>query len=394
MLNEEKEKFQRKGTQIFLAHCSVSPLYNEAMKEEQRIARELNKKGILMMDEYIDILDNLRETAAKFLKTKTHNLAFIKNTSEGMSMIANGYRFQKDDQIICYVNEYPANYYPWKLQERRGVELLLLPNRDTTANLIFSNPDCEEYWPELSPCGWSMKDLEARVTERTRIIAISHVQFTSGFAADLKELGEFCRSHDIDLIVDAAQSLGALPVYPEEYNISAIVSSGWKWLMGPVGTGIMYTSEDFRAKLSDVMVGAELMQQGIDYLNHSWHPHETAKRFEYSTSPISLAAALQRCLDDLPDPGEMRQEIFRLQKLIINLLDPERFTPVLFPEQHRSCILSVICRKVDPQKIEKKLQKKGIVCSERSGFLRVAPHFYNTDGEISKALYTLDQIRA
>jgi selenocysteine lyase/cysteine desulfurase len=163
--------------------------------------------------------------------------------------------------------------------------------------------------------------------------------------------------------------------------------------MGPVGSGIMYTSEEFRAKISDVMVGAESMKQGMDFLNHSWHPHETAKRFEYSTSPVSLAAALQTCFNDLPEPGKMREELFRLQNLIINFLDPERFTPVLFPGQHRSCILSVVCRRDDPQKIEKKLRKKGIICSERSGYLRIAPHFYNTDDEIGKAMYVLDQIR-
>ncbi|MCK5055578.1 MAG: aminotransferase class V-fold PLP-dependent enzyme [Candidatus Aminicenantes bacterium] len=393
MLLEDKKKFQRKSSQIFLAHCSVSPLYNEALKEEQKIAKEQNKKGLLMMDDYLNILDNLRTAAAGLLKTKPENLAFVKNTSEGMSMIANGFRFQTGDQTIGYIHEYPANYYPWKLQERRGVEFVLLPNRDTTSGLFFSNPEGEEYWPELLPCGWSMADLEARVTGRTRIIAISHVQFTSGFAADLKQLGEFCRSHDIDLIVDAAQSLGALPLYPEEYHISAVVSSGWKWLMGPLGTGIMYTSEEFRAKIGDVQVGAGLMIQGTDFLNHSWHPHTSAKRFEYSTCPVSLAASLTACIKDLPEPEKSRDELFRLQNLIVNLLDPDRFTPVKFPEPHRSGILSVICRRDNPQKIEKKLQSKGIVVSERSGYIRFAPHFYNTEEEISKALYTLDQIR-
>ena len=393
MLAEVKKKFQRKGPQIFLAHCSVSPLYNEALKEEQKMAREQHKKGVLMMDDYMNILDNLRGAAAGMLKTKPENLAFVKNTSEGMSMIANGFRFRPGDQIIGYIHEYPANYYPWKLQERRGTEFVLLPNRDTTTELFFSIPENKEYWPELLPCGWTMADLEARVTDKTRIIAVSHVQFTSGFAADLKQLSDFCRSHDIDLVVDAAQSLGALPLHPEEYHISAVVSSGWKWLLGPVGTGIMYTSEEFRAKLGDVQVGSGLMIQGTDFLNHSWHPHSSGKRFEYSTCPVSLASALTASIKDLPEAEECQRELFRLQNLVVNLLDPDRFTPAIFPEPHRSGILSVICRKDNPQKIEKKLRNKGIVVSERSGYIRLAPHFYNTEEEISKALYTLDQIR-
>ncbi|NIM11424.1 MAG: aminotransferase class V-fold PLP-dependent enzyme, partial [Candidatus Aminicenantes bacterium] len=213
--------------------------------------------------------------------------------------------------------------------------------------------------------------------------------------ADLKELGDFCRTYGIDLVLDVAQSLGAFPIYPEEYNISAIVSSGWKWLMGPVGTGLLYTSAEFRKKLSDVMVGAELMIQGTDYLNHSWHPHLTAKRFEYSTSPISLAAALETCITELPlryTPEKIHAELLRLQELIIGLLDRDRFTPLVFPEQNRSSILSVICRQDDPNIIEKELAKEGIVCSSRGGYLRFAPHFYNTDEEIKKAVSLLNSI--
>ncbi len=384
MFDKSNDLFPVKDSCVYLAHCGVSPLYSNALKKEQETAEAHQRIGGMLFSKYNDFLNGLRAAAAKLLKTSADNLAFVKNTSEGMCMIANGYRFQPGDQIISYVYEYPANFYPWKLQERRGVDLVLLPNCDITDSV-----------PKGMPCGWSMEDLQALVTDRTRIIAVSHVQFTSGFAADLKELGDFCRTYGIDLVLDVAQSLGAFPIYPEEYNISAIVSSGWKWLMGPVGTGLLYTSAEFRKKLSDVMVGAELMIQGTDYLNHSWHPHLTAKRFEYSTSPISLAAALETCITELPlryTPEKIHAELLRLQELIIGLLDRDRFTPLVFPEQNRSSILSVICRQDDPNIIEKELAKEGIVCSSRGGYLRFAPHFYNTDEEIKKAVSLLNSI--
>src|SRR5207302_970015 len=157
--------------------------------------------------------------------------------------------------------------------ERRGVKLVLLPDRDITGRA-----------PAGRPVAWTMEDLQQRVTPRTKIVALSHVQFASGFAADLKALADFCRDQDIDLVLDAAQSLGCLPIYPEELGIAAVVSSGWKWLMGPIGTGLMYTSASFRQKLDLVMVGAETMRQGTDYLNHDWNPHASAKCFEYSTA--------------------------------------------------------------------------------------------------------------
>lgn len=390
MFDKSEDLFPIKDSTIFLAHCGISPLYREAMEKEREISEKHHKKGGLIFKEYDDILNGLRKSAADLLNTRSDNLAFVKNTSEAMCLIANGYRFQEGDQVISYVYEYPANYYPWKLQERRGVELVLLPDRD----IISPNSEDSKY----CPCGWRMDDLEALITNRTKILAISHVQFTSGFAADLKELGEFCRARGVDLVVDAAQSLGSLPIYPEKYNISALASSGWKWLMGPLGTGLLYTSEKFRTKLKEVMVGAELMIQGTDYLNHSWHPHLTAKRFEYSTSPISLAAALDVCIKKLPlcyKPEKIQAELFRLQDLIVDLLDRDRFTPLLFPKKHRSSILSVFCSrdKDDPKAIERALTEKGIVCSSRGGYIRFAPHFYNTDEEIRRAVSTLNSIQ-
>lgn len=239
-----------------------------------------------------------------------------------------------------------------------------------------------------------MDDLDRLVSDRTRIIAISHAQFPSGFTADLKELGEFCAKRGIDLVLDVAQTLGAVPVYPGEYNISAVVSSGWKWLMGPIGTGLMYTSKEFRAKLRDVTVGAELMLQGVDYLNHSWHPHHSAKRFEYSTSPLSLAAALEVCIENLLKytPEAIQAELLRLQDLFIELLDPDRYLPLIFDRKYRSTILSVICLRTHPETLVDSLEKENIVFTARGGYLRFAPHFYNTEDEIEKAASILNRL--
>jgi len=240
-----------------------------------------------------------------------------------------------------------------------------------------------------------MSDLEEMVTGRTKIVAVSHVQFTSGFAAELATLGDFCHARGIDLVVDAAQSLGCLPVYPEECHVAAIAASGWKWLLGPVGTGLLYTSEAFRAKLGTVMVGADLMMQGSDYLNHSWQPHTTGRRFEYSTSPISLAAALEACVSGPPltyGPEQIRAEALRLQDLALASLDRSRYTPLVLPDENRSGILSLSCAD-DPEAIVKALVSQGVVCTARAGYLRLAPHFYNADEEVEKALSLLNAVQ-
>ena len=171
-------------------------------------------------------------------------------------MIANGYPWKSGDQIISYVNEYPANHYPWVIQsQKHDVELIQLSDCDVPQ---IDHPKAGPV-PDSFARGWSFEELESHVTDRTRVIAISHVQFTSGFAADMVKLGQFCKDKGIDLVVDAAQSLGCLPVYPEQWNAAAVAAAGWKWMIGPVGTGVMYTRPDFREKIAITMTGACLL---------------------------------------------------------------------------------------------------------------------------------------
>jgi len=386
MFDKSLELFPIKKNYAFFAHCAVSPLFSKACAKEIEVSKKQQDAGLLFIKEkYIEILESFREAAGRLLKTSPDNIAFVKNTSEGMSIVANGYRFNPSDQVIGYTHEYPANYYPWKLQAKRCVEFIELPNRQREDTLCFGN----------LPMEWTFADLEERITSRTRIVAVSHVQFTSGYAANLKVLGDFCLSKNIDLVVDVAQSLGSLPVYPEEYNISALASSGWKWLLGPTGTGLVFTSAKFREKLDHVLVGAETMRQGTAYLDRSWDPHFSARRFEYSTSPISLVAALERCLTCLPFSTGMEPitaEIFRLQDLLVNKLSPDLYMPLVYPKENRSGILSVICKRHHPSAVVEALLAKRVVCTERDGFLRFAPHFYNSDEEVEKTVSILNAI--
>ena len=384
MFDKSESLFPIKKQYRFLSHCSVSPLYAPAFNRECEVAKEQQNVGALLFAEgYGAILEELRTASAELLKTEADNMAFVKNTSEGMSLLANGYRFSPGDQVIGYSGEYPANFYPWLLQERRGVEFLQLPNRN-------ENGDSSKL-----PIRWTIDDLKKLVTDRTRILAVSHVQFTSGYAVNLAELGDFCGKRNIDLVVDAAQSLGSLPVLPEQWNISAVASSGWKWLLGPIGTGLLYTSANLRNRLDHVMVGAGLMHQGEDYLDHSWKPLSTAKRFEYSTSPPSLAAALATCIKELPlrySVETIKAELFRLQDILLQNLDRERYKTLAIPDAHRSGIMAIICKNKSAEKVVQALAQKHIICSARGGFLRIAPHFCNTDEDLVKTTHVLNSL--
>ncbi len=293
-----------------------------------------------------------------------------------MCLIANGYPFRRGDEIISYIHEFPSNHYPWRLQEKRGVKLILLGDHDPLGSFASVT----------SPRGWSMEELEAKVSPKTRIIALSHVQFTSGYTADLKELGAFCKERDIDLVIDGAQSVGCLPLYPEEYNVAAVAVSAWKWLMGPFGAGLLYTSPDFREKIEVTMAGSSSMQQGLEYLDHQWNPHADGRKFEYSTLAWEHLAALNGLLDSVflrYSMEDIRDEVFRLQDIFLQHLDPDLFTPLLFPDEHRSGILAIL-PECNAQELVGKVAKHGLVVT-RSEYIRIAPHFYLSAEEMKRA---------
>jgi selenocysteine lyase/cysteine desulfurase len=286
VFDKSVDLFPVKSDHVFLSHCGISPLYGPAAHQAIHLITEQQLRGGGgLIEVYEKWMNALREQSALLLRTQAENMAFVRNTSEAMSMLANGYPFEPGDEVITFVQEYPANYHPWVLQERRGVKVRFLSNvpaRDDIPSAIIGT--------------WSEQELLSLINPKTRVIALSHVQFTSGYAADLQRLGEICREHQIDLVIDAAQSLGCMPVYPEACNVAAVASAGWKWLLGPVGAAVFYTRPDFRDKIAITQVGVETMLQTYNFLDLSWAPNPTARRFEYSTSPIQLVAGLATCL--------------------------------------------------------------------------------------------------
>lgn len=388
---KSEDRFPVKRNFIYLSSCGVAPAYLAGVEEAHRFMLDHSNKGIALFADYGDPLVPYRKKVSEFLMTAEENLSFVKNTSEGMSMIAAGYPVEPGDEIISYIHEYPSNHYPWRNMEKRGAKLKLLKNR--VPRSVLEN-DIELPQGDL-PVGFDVDELKSLITKRTRIVALSHVQFTSGFAADLEEIGKICRENKIDLIVDAAQSLGSIPIEAEKWGISALASSGWKWLMGPIGSGILLTSPDLRKKISPIMTGASLMKQEYDYLNHNWDPYDDGRMFEYSTSSLALAVALTKNLDDLflkIDPHLLQREIFRLQDLFLSAIDTKKNTPVLFISGHRSGILSLIPREEEPDTIMHKASALKLIISSRGGYIRIAPHLFNDDREVIRSAEILNQI--
>jgi selenocysteine lyase/cysteine desulfurase len=394
-LIRDKNHFPSKRNIDFLGYCSVSPLNQPAADRAKYFIDRQSAVGRGMLFEYVGeehVAHRFHRNFGQLLKTSPDNITMTTNTSEALCMIANGYPFEPGDEIISYVNEYPANHYPWVIQaQRRGVKLILLSDVEMPQS---AGPGSGPV-PDSFARAWSFAELESRVTDRTRMIALSHVQFTSGFAADLPALGEFCQQKGIDLVIDAAQGMGCLPVYPEACGIACVATAGWKWLLGPVGTGVMYTSSEFREKIEITMAGADHMLQDTEYLDHTWNPATTGKKFEYSTVSYALLDGLSVGLEEIFLPHSMetiRDHNFGLQDLALSKLDFSKYQPVLHLPQHRSGILALIPKVSTAKQISAQLDEQKIIITPRDGYLRFAPHLCTTEDEIERAVDALNRV--
>lgn len=392
-LSYNPSHFPAKQNVNFLGYCSVSPLNGPAVQRANAFNDRQAAIGRGVIFEYSGeehIANRFHRNFGSLLHTDPDNISMLTNTSEGISMIANGYPFEPGDQMISYVNEYPANHYPWVVQtRRREVDLIQLSDVPCAQQ---NRPGVADI-PDSFARSWSFDELVSKISSRTRLIALSHVQFTSGFAADLIKLGNLCQEKNIDLVIDAAQSLGSLPVYPEQMGVDCVVAAGWKWLMGPIGSAVMYTSPRFRDKIEITMSGADQMVQDTNYLDHRWAPHTSGKKFEYSTVSYSVLDGLSVGVEEIflsHSLESIRDRLFELQDLALEKLDTQKYQPVIHLPEHRSGILSLIPKFSDAKSISINLEQNNIIITPRDGYLRFAPHFCSDEAEVLAAVDALN----
>lgn len=372
---------------ISLNHCGVSPSLRAVVDGVSAVVLSQAKLGNTGLAPGRAGLELMKRESGALLNTSASNISFVDNCSVALSMIANGFPFQPGDQILSYRYEYPANHYPWKQQERRGAELRLI----------------EGSMYQERPLSWQLSELESLITDRTVMVAVSHVQFTSGFACDLRALGALCRERKIALVVDVAQSLGCMPIYPEQLGIDALVSSGWKWLMGPLGAGVLYTSPEFRQRLSPTLLGPDMMKQGSDYLNHTFDPVDSGALFEPSTVPSAVVAGFGAALKEgINRYGIERiwERVQQLQQILLDGLDRDYFTLAPLAPQERGGILSFVVAEPS-QEIVTRAHGHGVIVTARGFeasagraprlYLRAAPHFYLEENDVQRAAMMLNE---
>lgn len=356
---------------VFFNHAGVSPLPKRARDVMKKFLDDVCAHSMANRQKWHGGIRNARQFAADILHCSPKEIALIKNTSEGVSMIANGLNLSSGDSVVATDIEYPANIYPWMRLSKNGVNLRLVANKD--GRIPF-------------------EDLAAAVDKSTRVIALSSVEFSTGFRHDLKRIGEFCRERGIFFFVDGIQSVGALELDVKECRISALSAGCQKWLLGPEGSGILFVDQTALDRVEPTVVGATTVENPEEYLDYRYVPKKNAGKYESGAPNVVGILGMAASMEVLLEVGipNIEKHILQLtDHLCEGLLKKGYDVYSSRKEGEKSGIVLFSSEKHSAEDLHRRFLEKNIVTSVRYGHVRVSPHFHNTPEQIDLLLQTL-----
>ena len=348
---------------VYLNHAAVAPLCLPAAEAMERLTRDALDWGSLHYSQWLECYDGLRRGTARLVNGTPGEIAIVKNTSEGIATIAMGLDWRPGDRIVAFEGEFPANQYPWRRLESKGVTIEWLP---PTASL-------------------ERIDQAAR---GARLLSISFVQFLSGFRADLIGIGEICRRRGVIYMVDAIQGLGAFPIDVQAAHIDALAADGHKWLLGPEGCGILYISRQLQEQVEPVEFGWTNVASYNDYASRDMTLRPDAGRYECGTLNTVGCFGLRAAIDFLLEVGiENIAPVVR--GLAGQITEGVRRKGYEVLGEPNAGIVSFRKPGVDSAAMVAKLREHAIVAAPRAGWVRTSPHFYIEPEDIAKMLELL-----
>lgn len=364
--NNFREHFPVTAHWAFLDHAAVAPPPDVAASVLVEWANDKARNGIASYHPWAKRVEDARGYGGQLLNADPLDVCFVASTTHGIGLIAEGFPFRPGDNLVTAAEEYPSNQYPWMNLRDRGVEVRAVASRGNRVDVA---------------------DLRAAMNDRTRLLAISSVEYGSGFRNDLDALGELCRERDIFFFVDAIQSLGVIPLDVRQLPIDALAADGHKWLLGPEGAGIAYVRREWVERLHATGVGWNSVVNSGDFNTIDFRLKPHAGRFEGGTVNVGGICALGASMKLLLEVG-----IERVRDRVLELTDElcERVRSAgaeVFSSRasaEKSGIVSILTSGRDPKELMRRCREAGVIVNVRGGRLRVSPHAYNTVGELER----------
>ncbi|HEV7745910.1 MAG TPA: aminotransferase class V-fold PLP-dependent enzyme [Pyrinomonadaceae bacterium] len=367
--------FAPKARTIYLNHAAVSAPPTPTINAIQSQLADVSENGSVNFRSWLAVKENARRLVAGLLGARPEQIAFMRNTSDGLSTVANGLDWRSGDNLVTFRGEFPSNLYPWlRLRDALGVEVRVCEERDGRVNV---------------------DELIRLIDVRTRIVAISQVQYASGFRADLERIGRAARVHDALLVVDVIQGLGVIPIDVEAELVDVAAAACHKWLLTPEGVGLLYLSARARERIQPTLVGWTSVPNPDDYGNYEQGWNQGTLAWETGTAPVALIHGLEASLKLLNEAGIERIQAY-LETLTNYLCERLQNTSYRILSSRRTGEKSqIVCIQhtggLSPMSLYSQLKNKNIITAPRGDRLRISPHFYNTIEEIDVLVKALPE---
>lgn len=357
---------------IYMNHAAVSPLSTRVRDRMKELVDDVTLNGSANYYDWVKTYEETRAAAARLVGARPHEIAFMKNTSDGLSAVASGLDWREGDSVVTCDVEFPSNVYPWmRVAETRGVKLKMAAERDG----------------RISP-----EEIISLIDSRTRVVALSWVQFSSGFRSDIARVGRACRERGVIFVVDAIQGLGALKLDVERDHVDVFAADAHKYLLGPEGVALFYVSDRVIDRIEPTAVGWTSVKDYENYLDYSLDYRDGAGRFECGTlntaGVYGLGAALDLFLEVGPETIE--RYLIELGDYLAESLRSKDYR-VVSPRRagESSAIVTCTHERYSPAELYHALRKRDIFTAPRVGRLRISPHFYNTREEVDSLIAAL-----
>ncbi len=355
----------------YLNHAALGPLPRRTADAIAELAQDFRDKGVLAEAKWFSSIARTRKLVGELLNVSTEEIAFTKNTSQGLSIVAASLPWRHGDIVVTVKGEFPANVYPWLALQQQGVVVRYV--RPRNGRIV-------------------LQDLEVAL-HGARFLAISWVQYSNGYRIDLDAVSRLCASRNVLLCLDAIQGAGALPLDLTATPVDFCAFGAHKWMLAPQGVGVLYVNDRVRDLLQPANVG----WLGVDWRDYTAFDYDTplsesAARFEEGTRSLVGIAGLEQSLALLLDAGQTRiaEHLQRLTDRLAHQLMTMGYrimTPL--EHEHRSGILTFCHPQRSAQELFDTLRAARIVGAVREGGVRLSPHLYNTADEIDAVLNVL-----
>lgn len=373
MNDEIRRHFPALKQFVYLNSAAVSPLPTTAIEAVKSQMNDVANFGSAHYTDWVETKNRARALVAQMLNVRPEQIAFTRNTSDGFAAIANGLSWSAGDNIVSFAREFPANYYAWRsIRDRFGIELRLCSERDGRVDV---------------------DELLSMIDSNTKVVAVSSVQFSSGYRIDLERVGRAVREVDALFCVDFIQGLGAHGYdFPAQF-VDAGSGASHKWLCAPEGCGILYISDRARDRIEPVLTGWISVETPWDFADREQPFKRSALAWESGTGASSLFYGLEQSLLLLNNAGlsAIEKYLDELTERLCDSLTGKNYDIVSSREPgERSAIVCIKHRNgLDSNEIFKRLEDQNIIVSPREDRLRIAPHFFNNWDDIERLIDAL-----